>query len=214
LKTEKQMPKNNKTYLLAFLIIFVCSVATFAQKKKKINPPKETLPIIGTIGGGSEIKTEKKELGNAELIYTSVVNQLDVSIIGHIQLYGDLKDGMILLPKFILRGKKVIAPKTVEFQFISYSNKKLFTTDRKLKISIDDKIIFEIIPTLPISKIHDDQTVTEVMVAQIPYSKFTELVTAKPAKAEIGSKGFALSAQQLGVLKDMKRCVDEGISFD
>lgn len=156
----------------------------------------------------------KKEVGTAWLVYFPFFNQLHVMPAEHLQLYGDLDNGMILLPKFTIHGKKVVAPKTVEFQFVSYSDKKLFTINRKLTITVDDKTIFELITKLGLSKVHDDNSVTEAIVVHIPFATFVQLVNAKAAKIQLGVKNFELSSNQLSVLNDMKRSVDEGISFD
>lgn len=195
----------NKKHLTASLLVALFCCLPCVGQKKGTDYAIEKKQV-------DESAVTSKEVGQASLSYIQSKNEIHV-ITQALQVYGDLDNGLLLSPMFGVEGKKVVEPSSVEFTFTSYSDKKLFTVNRKFVIKADEKILFSGMPTLTLSIVTESGIATETMKQRFPYKVFKQMLEAKNLELQLGIKTFELTPEHLTPLRDMKRCVDDEVSF-
>jgi hypothetical protein len=140
--------------------------------------------------------------------YDEPRDQTTVSV-NHLQLYGTLDDGLVLLPEFVVSGRKIKPPEWVDFEFVSYSKRPVFTEDRRLTLFADGAKVTTKKPRLSTTGQGVDGTYSEVISHRLSYKEFLRLVNGGDAKLQLGAKEIELSAAHLRLLREMKDCVDE-----
>lgn len=155
-------------------------------------------------GGGLAAAT-----GKASASYSAFNRETTVSA-GPVQIYGDLNDGLVLLPTFAVGGEKVRAPASVDFEFLSYARQRTFGDDDRLTISADGRELFTREPRMSTHGRSQDGTYTEVIKHRLTYKEFLRLVGARSAEAKLGPREFDLSPAHLRALRALKDCADAG----
>jgi hypothetical protein len=153
-------------------------------------------------------RSEGVEL-RAAAAYDATRDETRVSI-NHLQLYGDLDDGLILMPEFVVSGRKLRAPESVDFEFISYSKRLVFAGDRRLTLVVDGARVATKKPRLATAGRGADGTYSEVISHRLSYKEFLRLVDGREIKLRLGSKEIEPGEENLRLLREMKACVDDG----
>jgi hypothetical protein len=138
--------------------------------------------------------------------YHATRNQSDVFAYG-IQLEGQAgKDGVTLVPNFKTTGdvnvKKGPPPKTVQFDFASYSRTPRFDQNVKVTLFADDKPVLETEGTFFGSD-------AQFCYLPVPYSVFRKLLAAKQVTIKLGDKQYRLTPRQFATLQEMTRYLQE-----
>ena len=142
--------------------------------------------------------------------YSAFTRETVVSL-NHLQIYGDLNDGLVLLPSFAVRGEKVTAPQSVDFEFVSYSKRRIFADDGRLSVAADGRELFARRgPRLATHGLGQDGTHAEVIKHRLSYQEFLRLAGAQSVKMKLGPKEFELTREHLRALRGLKDCVDAG----
>lgn len=145
----------------------------------------------------------------ARASYSPFNGETTVSV-NYLQIYGDLNDGLILLPGFAVRGERVAAPRHVDFEFVSYSKRRIFDDDDRLSVVADGRELLSRAPQMTSHGRGQDGTYAEVVKHRLSYREFTRLAGARAAVFTLGPKEFDLSPEHLAALRGMKECVDAG----
>ena len=133
-------------------------------------------------------------------------NESDVFGYG-IQLEGQPgKDGVTLVPNFKTTGdvhvKRGPPPKTVQFDFASYSAKPRFEQTVPITFVADDKPVLETEGTF-----HGNEA--QFCYLPVPYSAFRKMLAAKQVRIKLGASEYLLTPRQLALLQEMTRYVTE-----
>jgi hypothetical protein len=138
--------------------------------------------------------------------YHPTRNQSDVFAYG-IQLEGQPgKDGVTLVPNFKTTGdvnvKKGPPPKTVQFDFASYSSKPRFQQTAPITFLADDKPVLETEGTFFGNE-------PQFCYLPVPYTAFRKMLAAKQLTIKLGAKEYRLTPRQMAVLQEMTRYVTQ-----
>jgi hypothetical protein len=136
-------------------------------------------------------------------------NETDISLT-RIQLVGNLSDGIALVPYFTAKGDardpngKVTAPAFVVFDFASYADQRIFSSDSHLEIVCDGKTEFSgkahlLSPQDSASKGNNGQFLT----AEIPFAQFAKMGDASSLKVKLDAKQFDVSPEAIAALRRM-----------
>lgn len=132
-------------------------------------------------------------------------------VVNHLQLSGDARRGLTLVPSFTVCGERVTAPESVNFEFARYSDGKRYDDDTPLVISADGERVFSAKPRLVGGGTNAaDGTVSEFVNYTVPYTKFRRLAQARQGTLSLGADEIKLSPEHLDALRDMERCVNAG----
>ncbi len=148
-----------------------------------------------------------EEATKARANYTESQNMTTV-LVNNLQLYGDLNKGLILIPSFTIRGKKIVPPRLVDLEFASYDERKLFADNRNISIVVDNKTVVAGNARLVSTGKTAEGYVSEFLMHQITYEQFLEIVNGQDVKLKLGPKAMRLTEEQLRLLREMKECVD------
>lgn len=163
----------------------------FDRTGQPLQPPIETAPGV---------KLE------AVANYRSDINESDVGAYG-IQLEGvPGKDGVTVLPHFnttgnvnVQRGKP---PKTVQFDFASYSSTPRFAETVQFAFIADGK---EVLKTKGTFYGNDAQ----FCYLPVPYSAFRKMIEARSLTIKVGAKEYPLAPFQFRAVREMGDYVTE-----
>lgn len=138
--------------------------------------------------------------------YHALRNQSDVFAYG-IQLEGQAgKDGVTLVPNFKTTGdvnvKKGPPPKTVQFDFASYSRTPRFAQNARVTLFADDKPVLETEGTFFGSD-------PQFCYLPVPYSAFRKLLAAHQVTIKLGDKVYALTPRQFATLQEITSYLKE-----
>jgi len=136
-------------------------------------------------------------------------NETDISLT-RIQLGGDLNHGIALVPYFTARGNardpngKVAAPAFVVFDFASYGDRKIFSSDSHLEIVCDGTTEFS-------GKAHllspqnsgSEGNNAQFLTAQIPFAQFAKMGEASNLKVKLDATQFDVSPEAIAALRRM-----------
>ena len=151
-----------------------------------------------------------EEQGIASAKYNDRRNETDVSV-SYIQLEGDLNNGIAMTPHFTVQGnvndrsQNVRPPAMVSAEFASYANKPLFTGNAKLEIDGDQGPIYAGVAQLmqPEASGTVDSSTAQFLTAQIPYTKFVQVVNSGQVVIRLNNRRFGLSQDQIASLESM-----------
>ena len=135
--------------------------------------------------------------------------------IDHLQLTGDLDNGIIVLTGFNVSGKKVTAPQFVIFEFVSYFNRARYNSIRHLTILVDGESKLSKDLPLTVSSKQGDKIgpFTEVMNTSIPYAAFLAIAKGRTVTFRLGTLDLPLTDPQLHLIRDMQSIIDAGMTF-
>src|SRR5436190_20037445 len=105
-----------------------------------------TLVILGLEHGFKStrhLQSPPEEIGTATAYLIPNGGDKISGEVEYLQIYGDMKDGLILSPSFTVAGKELREPDFVKFYLVSYFMKSEFRSMSKLSIIADDKLIFD-----------------------------------------------------------------------
>jgi hypothetical protein len=125
------------------------------------------------------------------------------------------KDGraLTLWPMFYVNGPSIVPPRTVFLQFTSASPAQFYADECELEIRSEAGTYLW--SALAVS--HERapkggaRGVVERLGTDIPYSVFLRLVTSKSVTLSVGGEEVTLAESQLSALRDMQRCVQDGV---
>jgi len=107
----------------------------------------------------------------------------------------------------------LVAPPVVEFEFISYSASRKFTSNRSFSIQNRDRTVYSQTLTLSTSGRSNEGTMTEVLVAKIPYRTFVSMLAESSLILIVGETRIEMTEENIEALRDLKRMVDSHVSF-
>ena len=147
--------------------------------------------------------------------FNATSNETDISLT-RIQLEGDLKQGIALVPYFTAKGDardlnvKVAAPAFVVFDFASYADRRIFSSDSDLEIVRDGKTDFSgkahlLSPQNSGSQGNNAQFLT----AQIPFVQFAKMGEARSLRVKLNAKQFDVSPDAIAALRRMAAYVSQ-----
>jgi hypothetical protein len=144
-------------------------------------------------------------------IYTPQLDQTDVRIT-RLQLEGDLNYGLAVSPHFMVPGdatgirKSSSLPRSVTFDFASYSEKSMFPGEPKITFLADGKIVFETAAQFSTSKSLEGKF-SEFLLLQVPYPAFRGMTAGKTLMLRIGDREYRITDRQLEALREMTKYV-------
>ncbi|MFL6210855.1 MAG: hypothetical protein ACJ74W_18550 [Pyrinomonadaceae bacterium] len=187
--------------LVLALLALPLGVAAQAQRR----------PGAVVLGPDSVEVAPEKRVGAATATYFAKTRQITVQA-GPLILRGDVNDGLLLAPNFMVAGDHVVAPGWVDFVFTSYSAKKLYAVRRRLVLTADSKAVLAATPRLVLSKAAADG-VTEILSQRMTYAQFQQLAAAEEVQLSLGPTSLPLTKEHLAALRDLRRCVELALSF-
>ncbi len=153
-----------------------------------------------------------KDVGDATVNYNPARNESEVRIT-RLQLEGDTDKGVMVSPRFKVRGDASTAghtigiPSAIIFDFASFAPEKIFKGDPVLRIVADGNTIYN-------DKAHNLSTTTEggneFLVQAVPLDQFLKLTEAKTVVLALGNKEYLLTETQLHALRDMASYANAG----
>ena len=144
-------------------------------------------------------------------VYSAALNETDVRI-ERIQLEGDINFGFAVAPHFAVPGdatgtrRSSSLPRSVTFDFASYSEKSMFPGEPKITAVTEGKTIFETAGQFSTSK-GPDGKFSEFLSLQIPYATFRRMIAGKKLRLVIGDREYEFTSEQLEALREMTQYV-------
>ncbi|HEX7720883.1 MAG TPA: hypothetical protein VF397_01910 [Pyrinomonadaceae bacterium] len=136
-------------------------------------------------------------------------NETDISLT-RIQLRGDLKQGIALVPYFTAKGDarapngKVAAPAFVVFDFASYADRRIFSSDSDLEIVCDGKTDFSgKAHLLSPQNSNSEGNNAQFLTAQIPFAQFAKMGEASSLKLKLDATQFDVGPEAIAALRRM-----------
>lgn len=154
-----------------------------------------------------DLLSRPREVARAASSYSKPRDETTV-MVNYLQLYGDARDGLMLIPLFTVRGDKVVAPRSVTLEFSSYSGHGLFSRDRRITISVDGEAVASGDARLKSSGRGADGVVAEFLSYEISYRQLLKMVEGREVEISLGPRRVELTAEQLRSLRGMKECVE------
>jgi hypothetical protein len=156
----------------------------------------------------------EKRIGRAVATFSRQKNRTQIAVqTDPIQLLGNTEEGIVLVPNFIIPGRKVVSPASIELEFISYSHRKRIFVNRKFQAYGDDKLVYSGTLELSSSGRSPNGTVTEILVLKLPYAQFLKLIRGGSVKFILGESQLEISQDHIGALRDLEKFIDSSISF-
>lgn len=154
----------------------------------------------------------EKRLGAATASYFPGGRHVTVQV-APLQVAGNMRDGIVLIPSFIVPGKKVLEPKLVDLQFIVDSPADAIAPILKAQIFSDRRELASGVPKLLTRGKPVNNSVTRILMYKITYGKFLQMLKGREVSIRLGDFEFNLTEQQLASMRDLQRIVAEGVSF-
>jgi len=135
-------------------------------------------------------------------------NETDISLT-RIQLTGDLNHGIALVPYFTAKGDardpngKVAAPAFVVFDFASYADRRIFSSDSDLEIVCDGKTDYSGKAHLLSPQNSSEGNNAQFLTAQIPFAQFAKMGEASSLKVKLDATQFDVSPEAIAALRRM-----------
>ncbi len=191
------------------LTFFGCLQNCYAQRKTS-RVPKGAVYVASSPGNSIS-----KSLGGAQAVYVAGPPEKITVDIDHLQLTGDLDNGIIVLTGFNVSGKKVTAPQFVIFEFVSYFSRARYNSIRHLTILVDGESKLSKVLPLTVSSKQGEKIgpFTEVMNTSIPYSTFLAIAKGRTVTFRLGTLDLPLTDTQLHLIRDMQSLIDAGMTF-
>lgn len=145
-------------------------------------------------------------------VYSPDLDQTDVMITG-LQLQGNQNQGLTMSVYSKLRGdatgvKRADAPKGVDVDLASYSEKSLFPGEPKIQFVADGKIVFTTARQFSTSK-NLDGLFSESVSLEVPYAAFRRLAAGKKISLKLGNYEYNFTDEQAESLRRMTEYVRE-----
>jgi hypothetical protein len=140
-------------------------------------------------------------------VYSPSLNETDISI-NRLQLEGDMSQGVAVAPHFVISGDVTgvrlsgVAPKSVSFDFASYSEKSMFPGKIEIVFLADGKVVYQKQDTFSTSK-SADGGYSEFLLVQVPYEAFRRMIAGTTLTIRLGDREFLLNKGQLNALRSM-----------
>ena len=154
----------------------------------------------------------EKSVGKATATYFRKENHVTVQI-RPLQVAGSLSSGIVLIPSFIVPGKRVVVPKIVNLQFIVDTATGVRSPERKVRIFVEGREMMSGIPALLSTSRPTDGSVTRVLMYKMPYAKLLQILAAQTVMMKVGETEFELTEAQLEAMRDLQKMIDERVSF-
>lgn len=180
----------------------------------------ETYLFVFNYSEASSYQFDKNSLVNEGLVLkpaeevvrakSSYSEQQDATtvLVNNLQLYGDLNKGLVLIPSFIIRGKKFVPPEGVELEFASYDDGRVFARGRDVSITVDKKLVHSGTARLVSTGKTAEGYVSEFLSHRISYVEFLQIISGRDVELKLGPKAIKLTPEHLRLLRQMKECVD------
>jgi hypothetical protein len=159
------------------------------------------------LGGPGKLLSGLSGAAKAAASYSKPRDETTVTV-NYLQLYGDAKDGLMLIALFTVPGDRVVAPETVTLEFSSYSARGLFSRDRRITISADGEALASGNARLKSSGRGADGVAAEFLSYDISYRQLLKMVEGREVEISLGPQRVELTPEQLQSLRGMKECVD------
>lgn len=113
--------------------------------------------------------------------------------------------------EFSVKGKKIIAPESVELIFFSVSNAPKYDAygSHSLKIVADEKTVFSDTPYNSARTHAKNKSYSETMTSFIDFAAFEKMVQAKAVSMSLGTTKIEFTAKQLEAIKQMYSLVEK-----
>jgi hypothetical protein len=139
-------------------------------------------------------------------VYSPDLNQTDVMITG-LQLQGNQNQGLTMAIYAKLRGdatgmRRADAPKAIDVDLASYSEKSLFPGEPKIQFVADGKVVFTTPKQFSTSK-NLDGLFSESVSVEVPYAAFRRLVAGKKMTLRLGEHEYNFTDAQAESLRMM-----------
>lgn len=154
----------------------------------------------------------EKRLGTATASYFPQGDHVTVQS-RPLQVAGDLQNGIVLVPSFIVPGKKVVAPKSVNLQFVVDSPRSARPPLMRVQVVSEGKEVSAGIPRLVSIGKPSGGSVTRVLMYKMAYEQFLQMLDGKEIGIRLGHIRFDITEDQLMSLRDLQRVIAEEISF-
>ena len=147
------------------------------------------------------------------VVYSPALKQTDVSIV-RLQLEGDLNNGVAVAPHFVVPGdvtglrRSPVTPKSVGFDFASYSTSVRFPGETKLVVLVDDRVAYETTSQFSTSRMSNG-SFSEFLLIQVPYPAFRRIATGEKVTVRLGGELYELRDDQRAGLREMTRYVKD-----
>ena len=174
----------------------------FDKHGQPLSPPEETELPLNSL---STLQTRAT--------YSPKLDQTEV-MIAKLQLEGDSNYGLAVAPHFTVSGdatgvrRAAVPPRTVGFDFASFSEKSMFPGEPKITILSDGKVVFETSAQFSTSKLPDGKF-SEFLLLQIPYPKFRQMVAGQKLSITMGDRTYEFTREQVAALRDMTQYVKD-----
>lgn len=141
--------------------------------------------------------------------YSEATNKTDISIT-RIQLEGDMKRGVALVPHFTVSGDARIlgaattAPDFVVFDFASYFDKPAFTASPALEIYCDGKLALKgFAQLMPTTASGMEESVGQFLSVQVSFKLLQRMASSRRVRIILGQKQFELLPDDIHALARM-----------
>ena len=141
--------------------------------------------------------------------YSRAANRTDISVT-RIQLEGDIKRGMALVPHYTVRGDArtlgaaTTPPDFVVFDFASYADKPLFKQSPPLEIYCDGRLALKSVASLvPTAESGFDETVGQFLSVQVSFQLLQRMASSRRVRIVLGQKQFELLPDDINALAGM-----------
>ncbi|MDX6558863.1 MAG: hypothetical protein QOF72_1912 [Blastocatellia bacterium] len=185
--------------LLCWFLFLILPCLCYGQEKPPFDP---------------SLVAPEKRIGRATATFSRHNSRAQIAVqTDAIQLVGNTEIGIILVPNFIVPGRKVVSPVSIELEFISYSHSKTFSVNRKFQMYGDDKLVYSGTLVLSSSGSSPSGIVTEVLAQKLPYAKFLDLIRGRSVKFVLGEIQLEIGRDQISGLRDLEKLIDSSIVF-
>jgi hypothetical protein len=158
---------------------------------------------------GVSLGNASSEMRAPVVRYIASTNQTDISVT-RIQLDGDIKKGVALVPHFLISGdarqppNQLAPPDSVTFDFASYSDGPIFVDNAPLEIDCDGR------PTLkgtarlqPSEASGADETIAQFLTVRMSFKAFERIAHSRNVTIKLEPKRFELGPDDIAAFAQM-----------